>query len=1013
MAQYFDRMKAIAETHGGTVEKFIGDAVMVVFGIPRLHDDDAERGVRAAIAMRDAMPTLNAELVVDLRTRIGVNSGEVVTGIDAQQQFLVTGDPVNVAARLQQAAEPGEVMVGQLTERLTAAAIEYALHDPVQAKGKTEAVTAYRAVRARSEVPAQTRGLPSMRAQLVGRERELSLLLDTFARVREERRAHLFTVVGAAGVGKSRLIDEALARIRAGAGVRILRGRCLPYGNGIAYWPLIEMVREDAGIAFADDAGSVRHKLSDRLNALISSASDRRVVEGRLSVLLGLARPADAMPDIDAQRVDAEIAWGIRRYVEALAERDGAVMVVDDLQWAEPTLVEVLQRVLQRTAEVPLLLLAIGRPELLETHRGWGRGIPNASLLSLEPLTSAETTTLFSRLLDVDDLPAELRASVVDRADGNPLFCEEFVRMLIDDGRVQRMGDRWRAVRHGADVRIPDSIQALLAARIDGLAPEEKHLLRVASVVGERFDASDVRTLAARDGAERLERLIDKGFIIEAREGGRERLRFKHILVRDAAYSSLPKSERADIHDRFGRHLESMLGDRLLEHTEMLAHHAERAFTLSTELRLAADVSLPRAARALEWAIRLGERARERGQPATIAMALSVARAAVATAPESAAPDALARIELLDADRLFWAGEYGTAAAAADRAIELALAAGRPDIAGRAATARVRVEGWIREGTAAYDRLLEQARRLQALTDDPATMLDLEFLALRPLIAGGRMHELIERQLRLRDRALLLGDRARAAQMMYRAAGSALTCGRLEDAGHLLSEAFAIADELGLHTIAQARPFYAARFQWLSGDLLQASEIYRAAADASRADGDERTAVRTQGAAALILVDLGRFAEADTILESVIAVSERTGERGTRTEMIASRAQCALALGDVTSADRLLDEAMRTLREDDIYASISIRLQLGPVREAQGRLVESEAALRGALDDARNAEWVDLRLRSLVALAEYLARQGRRGETVELTAEAGRLAADTGMHFVDPRIAGLREQIGA
>ncbi len=235
MARYFERMKEIAERHGGTVEKFIGDAVMVVFGVPRLHDDDAERAVRAALEMREAMAGLNAELAVSLAARVGVNTGEAVTGSAEERQFLVTGDAVNVAARLQQGADVGEVVVGALTEQLTRAAIEYASREPVRAKGKPEPIPAFGAVRPRTAVPVQARGLPAMRAQLVGRQRELRLLLDTFARVSEERRAHLFTVLGSAGVGKSRLVGEALARISAASDVRVRRGRCLPYGGGITY----------------------------------------------------------------------------------------------------------------------------------------------------------------------------------------------------------------------------------------------------------------------------------------------------------------------------------------------------------------------------------------------------------------------------------------------------------------------------------------------------------------------------------------------------------------------------------------------------------------------------------------------------------------------------------------------------------------------------------------------------------------------------------------------------------
>ncbi|MDP9265122.1 MAG: AAA family ATPase [Chloroflexota bacterium] len=327
MGSYFERMKRIAETNGGTVEKFIGDAVMVVFGVPLLHDDDAERAVRAALAMRDTMPELNAELGIELSARVAVNTGEAVTGEGHDRQFLVTGDAVNVAARLQQGADVGEVVVAALTESLTRAAIEYEARVPVAAKGKPEPITAFRAVRARTAMPEQARGLPAMRAQLVGRRRELRLLLDTFERVREERRAHLFTLVGAAGIGKSRLVGEALARIAGTESARVMRGRCLPYGAGITYWPLIEIVNDDSGVTSDDDREAALARLDARVAALIPPG-ERAAVRGRLATMLGLQPAAEALPEVPATDVVREIAWGVRQYLASVAS-EPTVIVVD------------------------------------------------------------------------------------------------------------------------------------------------------------------------------------------------------------------------------------------------------------------------------------------------------------------------------------------------------------------------------------------------------------------------------------------------------------------------------------------------------------------------------------------------------------------------------------------------------------------------------------------------------------------------------------------------------------
>ena len=408
MGSYFERMKRIAETHGGTVEKFIGDAVMVVFGVPLLHDDDAERAVRAALAMRDSMDGLNAELGVSLAARVGVNSGEAVAGAGEDRQFLVTGDAVNVAARLQQAADMGEVVVGPLTESLTRSAIDYAARDPVVAKGKTEPIRAYRAVRARSAVPEQARGLPAMRAQLVGRQRELRMLLESFERVRDDRRAHLFTLVGNAGIGKSRLVGEALARIAATDRAHVLRGRCLPYGAGITYWPLMEIVREDAGISGEDDRDTALAKLDARTRELLGA--DAGAVRARLATMLGLQRADEALPEVVPAQFGREIGWGARQYLAAVA-RAPTVIVVDDLQWAEPAVFEIVEGLADSAEDAPLLLLCVARPQLLELRPTWGAGRANATTITLDALSTDETTTLISRLLDIDDLPAELRAA--------------------------------------------------------------------------------------------------------------------------------------------------------------------------------------------------------------------------------------------------------------------------------------------------------------------------------------------------------------------------------------------------------------------------------------------------------------------------------------------------------------------------------------------------------------------------------------------------------------------------
>ena len=599
MARYFARLSEVAELHGGSVEKFIGDAVMVVFGVPRVHEDDAERAVRAALLMREAVADLGPEVSVDLAVRIAVNTGEAVAGAGEERQFLVTGDAVNVAARLQQNADPGDVIVGAATERLTRRAIEYEPLEPIAVKGKAEPIAAYRVIRARSLRPEQHRGMPALRAALVGRERELGMLVDAFERSAEERTGTVATVLGNAGVGKSRLVGEALARISGGSGTRVLKGRCLPYGAGITYWPLMDLVRADADIDSSDDGAMARGKLARRIGQLLEGDL-RDAVQARISVLLGLETVAAGLPGLAPERIGIELSWGVRQLLEAVAEQGPVVLVIDDLQWAAPAVIEVLSELNDEAAGVPFLLVCVARPELMERHPSWFTGRPNASVIALEPLSAADTKTLLSRLLSIEKLPAFIESEVVERSAGNPLFCEELLSMLIADGTLDVASGEWRATGPASGIGLPETIHAIVAARIDGLPPEEKHVLQTASVIGERFAVDELLALLGSAGAA-PESLVRKGVFERDREDrSRRTLRFKHLLLRDVAYDSVPKLDRATLHDRYAAHLEGEMSERLDEFSELLAYHSVQSHAFSEELRL--EAALPaRAERALRW----------------------------------------------------------------------------------------------------------------------------------------------------------------------------------------------------------------------------------------------------------------------------------------------------------------------------------------------------------------------------------------------------------------------------
>ncbi len=420
LACYFERMKAIVESHGGTVEKFIGDAVMAVFGVPTVHEDDALRAVRAAVEMRDALPELGVE------ARIGVNTGEVVTGT---QERLATGDAVNVAARLEQAAQPGEILLGEETLALVRYVVEAGPAELLELKGKTAPVAAFRLFGVTGEAARRHE------APLVGRRRELDRLRDAFEQGVVDRSCQLFTILGTAGVGKSRLAFEFLERVEG----RVVRGRCLSYGEGITYWPVVEVLKQ-LDVLPSDPAAAAS------LRALLRESEEGTSAE--------------------------EIAWGFRKLLEEQAHEKALVCVFDDIHWGEETFLDLIEHVADLSRDAPLLLLCLARPELLDRRPGWGGGKLNATTLLLEPLSAEEMNLLVDELGGVDE---ELRAKILTTADGNPLFLEEMIALV-------------RASRNG-DIAVPPTIQALLAARLDQLDPSERHVLERGAIEGRVFGA--------------------------------------------------------------------------------------------------------------------------------------------------------------------------------------------------------------------------------------------------------------------------------------------------------------------------------------------------------------------------------------------------------------------------------------------------------------------------------------------------------------------------------------------
>jgi predicted ATPase/class 3 adenylate cyclase len=733
---YHARLRSEIESYGGTVEKFVGDAVMAVFGAPVAHEDDAERAVRAGLAILEAIAELNeGDPELELQVRVGINTGEAVVALGArpeQGEGIVTGDVVNTASRLQSAAPVGGVAVGEQTYRATSRVFEYEPLEPASAKGKAEPLSLWRARAARSRFGTDiTRRYAT---PLVGRKLEKPLLIGTFERAAQQPSVQLVTIVGEPGVGKSRLVAELFAYLKTKPEfTRWRQGRCLPYGEGITFWALGEIVKAEAGILESDSA----EVASAKLEAAVSPENpERQWLLQRLGPLVGLEASS-------AERKELFTAW--RRYLEGLVAARQTVLVFEDLHWADEALLAFLEHLAEWSEGVPLLLLCTARPELYERRPGWASGQRNSHTINLPPLSDQETAELVSHLIATSVLGADLEQRVLERAGGNPLYAEEFVRLLADRDLS------------ADEVELPESLQALIAARLDTLSPERKSLLQDAAVLGKVFWVGALAEIGGRDQAElelALHELARKELVRPTRVSsmeGESEYSFWHLLVRDVAYGQIPRAERARRHRAAATWIERKAGERVEDLAEVLAYHllqalelaeaagdtdqaeelaapARRFLALAAERALGLDTAQAesRLARALELCpaddperpellLRWADAAFQAGRPREAAAALDEALAAfrargeneaeartliqlarvthvlgggrqVALAAEavdlleqeSTSPALIAAYTQLAAAH-FLAGSYGEAIAAADRAVQLAQKLGLPE----------------------------------------------------------------------------------------------------------------------------------------------------------------------------------------------------------------------------------------------------------------------------------------------------------------------------------------------
>ena len=974
--RYFDAMREVLEHHGGTVEKFIGDAIMAVFGIPRLHEDDALRAVRAAVGMRERLTTLNEELRdelgVEIASRTGIYTGEVVAGDPGRGQTLVTGDAVNTGARLEQKSGAGEILIGEPTYRLVRDAVVAEPIEPVDAKGKAERVPAYRLYEVIAGAEARARRLD---APMVGRNEELRAIVEAFERSAVDRNCRLVTVLGEAGVGKSRLVLEALDAI--GDRATLLRGRCLPYGEGITYWPVAEAIRQAAEISDEHPREEAQRRIAGVLEGV--DRSDR-IAEG-VAELIGLGEGARSVE---------EGFWAVRRFFEGLAMNRPLVLVFDDVHWGEETFLDLLGYVVEWTGGVPILVLCLARKELLDRRPGWATG-PRSEVVVLESLGRGECDALLRGLLGTEDVPAEVTTAIVGTTEGNPLFVEELLAMLIDDGLLLREDGHWLPAPGLADVAVPPTVQALLTSRLEQLDGTERRVLEGASVVGEVFEWSAVAELVPAnlrpDLGSHLMSLVRKEVIRPAPSdlSDEDAFRFRHLLIRDAAYEGMAKGTRAKLHERFARWLEGLAPERLSEVQAIVGYHLERAFRYREELGVATGgwTDLGReAARSLGEA---GRRALARGDMPAAANLLG---RALALLPADDEERATLAIDLVDVFREM--GEFDRVQALVDEGASIARVIGDRGLELRFELRRLYLRLMGDPKHMLLRDIIEKAKVIAAeaaAIDDPLAEGEALLRAGRALGDVGRTYEgedLIARSIGCFERAgvgssemafvtaltftwqgprpvaqdiqkgmlaLAAADEASpvaAFHLIGLAVGLAMT-GEIEEARAILDQGASILRELGMTLeLAATAGLYGAVVEMLAGDHEAAEAAIRTSYDTLKSAGEKARLSSRAALLAGIVYQQGRYDEAMDFADEADAVSAlddmepQIWLRGVRAKVLARR-------GRFDDAEREARENVRLAEETDWPGYTGTAwTDLAEVLHLGGRVDDAAAAARRA-----------------------------------------------------------------
>ncbi len=966
---YFAEMQAALEGHGGTIEKFIGDAVMAVFGVPTAHEDDALRAVRAALEMKERLAVLNDVLEkrygVRLANRTGVNTGELIAGGNAMVgQRLVIGDAVNVAARLEQAAPANDILVGERTYQLVRDVVEVEEMEPLELKGKSERVPAYRLIAVHDgEALVRHHERP-----MIGREQELATLRGALDEAVTDNRGRIVTVLGQAGMGKSRLTHEFAAAV--GPQARVLRGRCLSYGRGITYWPLVEIIRQAASISDDDPPALALAKLAPL-------AGDDAVAK-RVASVMGLW---------NHQFPVEEIMWGVRKLLERVAGERPLVVIVDDIHWAEPTLLELIEH-LADSAEAPLLVLCPARPDLLERRADWPE-----PRITLQSLTNADMGRIVENALGRGELAEEIRDRILESADGNPLFVEQMLSMLIDDGTLVFEDDRWRPTVELSEVIVPPTIQSLLTARVEQLGHDDRETIEPAAVIGQQFPRAAIEALVPdqlRPGvAERLELIAAKQLIRPDPDplGVEGDYRFGHLLIRDAVYRRLVKRTRAALHEGFVRWTQEIdrTRDREVEYPEILAYHLEQAHHYLAELGPLDAHGEALGLEAATWLADAGRRAFGRGDMPAAAQLLGRAAGLLPTADD-------ARLELLPdlGEALVDVGDYALAEVCLDEAIDLARTAGDERLEARAELVRLLLKAHSATSASWAEQAMHGAERVIPV-----------FRAVDDQVGLAAAHRLLAWA---RGTACRYGDAAAAAKLAieHAAAGG-------DDRQHRrASVQYALAAVWGPTPVPDAIEQCRQIISQASGDRRTVGVVTSLLGRLEAMSGDFDAARALVGEARVVLADMGRTpiaastsldscavnvlggdpAAAERDLRRDYEALEQMGEKYMLCSVASELARALVEEGRDEEAEHYTEVARELAAADDLSAQVLWRSVRARVLARRGEQEDAVALARAAVDLLRDTDSLVAQADALVDLAEVLRAGGQEAEAVATLAEA-------------------------